>query len=136
MMNWIFWQMASQGPMTGNFGHFFVYAPDEKKETRDYGTARYGMEVMRICDVLDKHLEGKEYIVNNEYCLADMMIFPWYSQLRTGYPHKSGIKANEFLGIERYSNCNSWADRILERDAVKRGITVCSWTSEKTKPWL
>ena len=35
-INWLFWQMAGQGPMTGNFGHFMVYAPEEKKETRDY----------------------------------------------------------------------------------------------------
>ena len=26
-INWIMWQMAGQGPMTGNYGHFFVYAP-------------------------------------------------------------------------------------------------------------
>lgn len=67
MMNWIMWQMAGQGPMSGNFGHFFVYAPDDKAETRNYGVARYGMEVQRLCDVLDKHLEGKEFMVNNEY---------------------------------------------------------------------
>ena len=38
--------------MTGNFGHFFVYAPKDKYETRDYGTARYGMEVQRLMSVL------------------------------------------------------------------------------------
>ena len=43
--------------MTGNFGHFFVYAPADKVETRDYGVARYGMEVQRLTDVLDKHLQ-------------------------------------------------------------------------------
>ena len=39
--------MGGLGPMCGNFGHFFVYAPDDKCETRDYGVARYGMEVQR-----------------------------------------------------------------------------------------
>lgn len=43
MMSWIMWQMSGLGPMCGNFGHFFVYAPAE--ENRDYGTSRYGMEV-------------------------------------------------------------------------------------------
>ena len=137
LLNWLFFQHGGQGPMTGNFGHFFVYAPDDKKETRDYGTARYGMDVLRITDVLEKHLDGKEWIVGGEYSLADIILFPWFSQLRTGYPHKSGIKANEFLGIsEKFPNCNAWADRILARDAVKRGMQVCIWTSEHSKPWL
>jgi GST-like protein len=37
--------------------HFMVYAPKEQGEARDYGVARYGMEVQRLLDVLDKHLE-------------------------------------------------------------------------------
>jgi GST-like protein len=137
LLNWLFFQHGGQGPMTGNFGHFFVYAPDEKKETRDYGTARYGMDVLRITDVLEKHLAGKEWIVGGEYSLADIILYPWYRQITVGYPHKSGIKAAEFLGIaEKFPNCNAWADRIFARDAVKRGVQVCTWTSEHTKPWL
>jgi GST-like protein len=81
-----------QGPMSGQFGHFFVYAPDDKVETREYGTARYGMEVQRLCDVLDKALEGKTFLVGEEYTLADIMCYPWFDQMITGYPHKSGIK--------------------------------------------
>lgn len=84
VMNWVFWQMAGQGPMSGNFGHFMVYAPADKKETRDYGIARYGMEVQRLCSVLDKHLKGREYMVGDEYSVADIMLFPWFQQLRTG----------------------------------------------------
>ena len=136
MMNWIFFQMATQGPMSGNFGHFFVYAPDDKCETRDYGVARYGMEVQRICDVMDKHMEGKTYFVNEEYSLADMMLLPWFSQLRKGYPHKSGIKAKEFLNTDKYKNLNKWADMLLERAAVKRGFQVNGWSSPHPKPWL
>ena len=136
MMQWIAFQMANQGPMTGNFGHFFVYAPDDKCETREYGTARYGMEVQRICDVMDKHMEGRTYFVNEEYSVADMALFPWFDQLRKGYAHKSGISASTFLSVDRYENLNRWADRLLQREAVKRGIQVCSWAHEDTKPWL
>lgn len=49
--------------MTGNFGHFFVYAPADKSAARDYGVARYGMEVMRLTDVLNKHLATRTYLV-------------------------------------------------------------------------
>jgi len=58
-MNWVMWQMAGQGPMTGNYGHFMVYAPGDKGAAREYGVARYGMEVQRLCSTLDQHLAGK-----------------------------------------------------------------------------
>ncbi len=129
--------MAGQGPMTGNYGHFMVYAPGDKVETRNYGVARYGMEVQRLCDVLEKHLSQKntEYIVGNDYTIADIMIFPWFHQLRTGYKHSSGVSAKDFLSVEKYEKVNAWADRILARPAVQRGITVCSFDSVP-KPWL
>ena len=43
--------------MSGNFGHFMVYAPANAVDARHYGVARYGMEVQRLCDVLDRHLQ-------------------------------------------------------------------------------
>jgi hypothetical protein len=101
--------------MTGNFGHFFVYAPADKGAARDYGVARYGMEniytysciyiytylyiciyiniyvciyiciyiyiyigmeVMRLTDVLNKHLATRTYLVgkNRTKSYSDMMI--------------------------------------------------------------
>ena len=31
VINWLFWQVGGQGPITGAcFGHFFVYAPGNK----------------------------------------------------------------------------------------------------------
>jgi GST-like protein len=126
--------------MCGNFGHFFVYAPKDKVETRDYGVARYGMEVQRLCDVLERHLkEGRTYMVGEEYTIADMALFPWFRQLLTGYnqPAPSTITAKTFLSIEeKYPNCVAWANRISERPAVQRGIQVCGWSSPHTKPWL
>eukprot|EP01034_Spumella_vulgaris_P024319 gene24319-30641_t len=135
VLNWVMWQMAGQGPMTGNFGHFMVYAPADKLETRDYGVARYGMEVQRLCSVLDRHLEGRTYMVGEEYSIADIMIYPWFNQLLVGYGHPSGISANDFLTVSQYSNAIAWAARIGARPAVQRGMTVCKWGGV-AKPWL
>ena len=135
VMNWVMWQMGGQGPMTGNFGHFMVYAPADKIDARNYGVSRYGMEVQRICSVLDRHLEGRTYMVGEEYTVADIICFPWFNQLRTGYKHSSGIDAAGFLSIDKYANANAWADRILARPAVQRGMTVCHWVNG-AKPWL
>ena len=120
--------------MTGNFGHFFVYAPANKIDARDYGVARYGMEVMRLNDVLDKHLATRTYLVGEEYTIADMACFAWFNQLKN-YKHANGVTGAEYLGTEKYVHVNAWADRISARPAVQRGLQVCSF-SGVAKPWL
>jgi GSH-dependent disulfide-bond oxidoreductase len=140
ILNWIFWQMGGLGPMCGNFGHFFVYAPSDAGEARDYGVARYGMEVQRLCSVMDQHLAGeagrsRTYIVGEEYTIADIALFPWFYALTKGYKHSvTGNDAKNFLSIDRYEHLNAWIQRILARPAVERGLTVC--TNGVGKPWL
>jgi GSH-dependent disulfide-bond oxidoreductase len=159
MYNWLFWQMSGQGPMTGNYGHFMVYAPESKVETRSYGVARYGMEVQRCCSVLENHLAAMNakagcalalgespYLVNNEYGIADMACFPWVNQLLVGYNHQSVESSGavqttstvSFLSInsECYPFLLRWHAAIAERPAVKRGMTVCPFSMKwGTKPW-
>jgi GST-like protein len=132
-LNWLFWQMAGQGPITGTLGHFMVSAPDNELGARDYGSARYGMEVQRLADVLDKHLEGRDYMVGDEITIADMACMPWAMYLFKGMKHKSGVDARQLLSADKYTNLKAWIERLLERPAVKRGITVCS---NSAKPWL
>jgi GST-like protein len=127
IFNWLFWQASTQGPFTGQYLHFLLHAPKESIEARDYGVARFGMEVQRMCSVLDKHLENREYMVGGEYSIADIAIFPWFQFLRKDYLKVFGIDAIKFLSInEKYPNLVKWADRIFERPAVQRGIKVCS----------
>ena len=95
------------------------------------------MEVQRICSVLELHLKDKQYLVNNEYSIADMAIFPWFRQLTVGYKHPSGRTAASVLSVDQYTSVIAWADRIAARPAVQRGITVCPFGRDKTvKPWL
>lgn len=158
--NWIFWQMGGFGPFCGQFGHFMVYAPADKLETRDYGVARYGMrsstgtvqmtiinmskpylfplpgmEVQRLCSVLDQHLAKNDFLAGDEYSIADMAVFPWFHQLMTGYKHTSGVSAADFLTIDKYTNVVSWAEKIKARPAVQRGLQVCHINGQG-KPWL
>lgn len=148
-MQWLFWQSGGQGPMFGNYGHFMVYAPSSQIEARDYGVARYGMEVQRLCDVLERHLRGygdfkgscemrkegpREYLVGDVYTCADMAIFPWCLVLRKrGYDRPSQPRTRDFLSFSKYVHLNRWMDRIAAREAVQRGIRVCS---RSPKPWL
>lgn len=133
--NWVNWAQV-QAFVTGNYGHFFVYAPDEEISTRNYGVNRYGMEVQRLCSVLNNHLSDKKYILGDEYSIADISIFPWFHLLRSvGYIHKSGVSSREFLSIDQYKNLNRWADEIFKRKQVQRGLLVCRKT-KSPKLWL
>eukprot|EP01103_Thecamoeba_quadrilineata_P006542 TRINITY_DN1626_c0_g1_i2.p1 TRINITY_DN1626_c0_g1~~TRINITY_DN1626_c0_g1_i2.p1 ORF type:complete len:132 (+),score=22.15 TRINITY_DN1626_c0_g1_i2:337-732(+) len=127
--------MGGFGPFCGQFGHFFVYAPADKKETRDYGVSRYGMEVQRLCSVLDQHLAKNEYLAGDEYSIADMVVFPWFNQLQNGYNQPSGLKAADFLSIEKYTHATAWAAKLKARPQVQRGLQVCHFNGQG-KPWL
>ena len=72
---WLFWQMAGLGPMTGQYGHFSVYALDKIP----YAIERYTNEAQRLLGVLDKQLEQREFICGNDYTIADMACYPWIS---------------------------------------------------------
>lgn len=115
-MSWLFWQMGSAPMLGGGFGHFYAYAP----EKFEYPIDRFAMEVKRQLDVLDKRLAENEYIVGDEYTIADMAIWPWYGALVLGYLYE----AAEFLNVESYSHVQRWAKQIATRPAVKRGKIV------------
>lgn len=122
VLNWLFWQMGSAPYVGGGFGHFYTYADVKQK----YPIDRFTMETKRQLDVLDKKLASQQYIAGNTYSIADIAIFPWYGRLIQGkiYPN-----AEVFLNAEEdYPNVNRWANELMERPAVQRGLLVnCPW---------
>jgi len=115
-MNWLFWQMGSAPYLGGGFGHFYSYAPLKIK----YCIDRFALETKRQLDVLDKHLADNEFMAGSDYSIADIAIWPWYGVLT----FNSLYSASEFLDTASYKNLTSWASRIAERPAVKRGCRV------------
>jgi GSH-dependent disulfide-bond oxidoreductase len=105
--------------------HFFLYAPNDQNQARDYGVHRFGTETCRLLGVLDKHLEGRSYMVGDTYGIADIVNFPWINLLRSEIKHESGVSAAEYLQLDQYKNVNAWAERIHGRAAVQRGLNVC-----------
>ena len=114
--NWLFWQMGSAPMLGGGFGHFYAYAPEKWQ----YPIDRYAMEVKRQMDVLDRNLADREFVIGDEYTIADMAIYPWYGLLAKGLLYDAG----DFLSVQDYKNVIRWADQIFARDAVKRGRMV------------
>ena len=130
MMNWVMWQMANQGPFTGGgYGHFYRYAPANLVDGRNYAVARYGMEVQRMLDVLDRHLsDGRTWILGDEFSLADCMLYPWVRVLDRGYPGSF-----EFLSMGEKKHVMAWCARMRARPAVQRGLRVCA-SPDRVKP--
>ena len=115
-LSWLFWQMGSAPYLGGGFGHFYAYAPFKI----EYCIDRFSMETKRQLDVLDKHLANYEYMAGDEYSIADMAIWAWYGTLVLGRLYSAG----EFLDVESYKHVVTWAKKIDERPAVKRGCMV------------
>jgi len=116
-LNWLMWQMGSAPFVGGGFGHFYAYAPIKIQ----YAIDRYAMETKRQLDVLDKHLADHEYVIGDEYTIADIALFPWYGNIT-----RSAYKAQEFLSAHEYRHVDRWVTQIGERRAVQRGRRVNS----------
>jgi GST-like protein len=115
-LSWLFWQMGSAPYLGGGFGHFYAYAPTKF----EYAIDRYTMEVKRQLDVLDRRLAEAEYLVGDDYTIADIANWPWYGGLAKGVLYD----AAEFLQVESYVNLQRWAKVVGERPAVRRGRMV------------
>jgi GSH-dependent disulfide-bond oxidoreductase len=105
---WLFFQMASIGPMLGQAGHFRNYAP----EKIPYAIDRYTNEAKRLYGVLDRRLAGHEYLAD-EFSVADIAVFPWLAR-----PEFQGIDVGDHPNVAR------WREAIASRPAVQRGLLV------------
>jgi glutathione S-transferase len=100
---------AGLGPMQGQANHFFRYAP----EKIPYGIKRYQNETKRLYSVLETRLQDRTYLVGEKYSVADISTFTWVR-----WAPWAGIELSEFPKLEK------WAQRIEEREAVKKGLRV------------
>jgi GST-like protein len=105
---WLFWQVGGLGPMAGQCEHFRSSAPEKVP----YAIDRYTNEVERLFGVLDKRLQGREYIAG-AYSIADIANFTWVRI----WP-SLGQHINKFPNVER------WLARIAERPAVVKGLAL------------
>jgi GST-like protein len=104
-IEWLFWQMAGLGPMTGQYGHFNVYAP----EKIPYAIERYTKEVQRLLGVLDRRLKGRAFIAGDDYTIADMACYPWIN------PYTKAP-----LDLSPFAEVNRWHAAIAARPATQR----------------
>ena len=105
---WLMWQMGGFGPILGQAHHFLHFNPGKS----DYAEARFRSEVARLYGVLDRRLEGRDYICD-DYSIADMACWPWVARYEW-----------QQVNLADYPNVRSWYQRLLARDAVQKGYHV------------
>jgi GST-like protein len=115
-IQWLMFQMGGMGPMFGQLGFFHKFAGKdyEDKRPRD----RYAAESKRLLGVLDRHLEGRRWIMGDEYTIADIATFPWVNNLVGFYG------AREIVGFEEFGNIGRVLQAFVERPAVARGLLI------------
>ena len=107
-LEWLFWQVGNLGPMAGQLSHFVNYAEGEHA----YSRTRYANEYHRCLGVLERRLEGREFILD-DYSIADMASWPWVL-----------IAKALGQGLEEFPNVAAWRDRIKARPAVRAGVDL------------
>jgi GST-like protein len=104
VLQWLYWQMSGLGPMAGQNHHFVQYAP----ERIPYAMERYVKETARLYGVLNKQLEGKDFIAG-AYSIADMACYPWI------VPYE-----RQQQNLDDFPNIKRWFATVAARPAVQR----------------
>ncbi|MHC3922272.1 glutathione S-transferase N-terminal domain-containing protein [Alcaligenes nematophilus] len=115
-LQWLMFQMGGVGPMFGQLGFFHKFAGKdfEDKRPRD----RYVNESKRLLGVIDKHLDGKDWMVGNSYSITDIALFPWIANLIGFYG------AGELVEYEQFKNVARVLAQFQARPAVQRGLNI------------
>jgi GST-like protein len=115
-IQWLMFQMGGIGPMFGQVGFFHKFAGKdyEDKRPRD----RYIAEARRLLGVLDARLEGRTWILGDDYSIVDIATFPWVRNLVGFYG------AGELVGIDAFTQVTRALAAFVARPAVSRGLLV------------
>jgi len=115
-IQWVMFQMGGIGPMFGQLGFFHKFAGKEYEDKRPRD--RYVAESKRLLGVLDRQLQGRDWILGDQYSIADIATFPWVRNLIGFY------EAGDLVGIEEFSNVKRVLAAFVARGAVARGLEI------------
>ena len=115
-IQWLMWQMGGVGPMFGQLGFFHKFAGKEYEDKRPLD--RYVDETKRLLAVLDQRLTGRDWIMGDDYTIADIAVFPWVRNLVGFYG------AGELVDIHNFPQVTRALAAFVARPAVVRGLAI------------
>ena len=116
---WVMWQMANQGPKSGECGHFRRLG--DAQGDQSYAVRRFTDEVNRLYGVMNNRLYDRRYLAGDEYTIADMISYPWTVNWKG-----QGQEIDEFPYFKR------WLEELGRRPGVQRGMAAGSELSVDT----
>jgi GST-like protein len=114
---WVIWQMANQGPKSGECGHFRRLG--EAQGDQSYAVRRFTDEVNRLFGVLNNRLYDHQWLAGDAYSIADMISYPWTVNWQ-----------GQGQDIEEFKYFKRWFEEMGERPAVQRGMAVTAGPAE------
>ncbi len=119
---WLMWQMGGVGPMAGQANHFLKYAPQmDPPQVLPYAQDRYRREVGRLYGVLDRQLEGRNFVTGDQLTIADIAIWPW----------AMGWEGQQQT-LDDKPNFARWLKALGERPAFQKGRAVAAEARQPT----
>jgi GSH-dependent disulfide-bond oxidoreductase len=113
---WMHFQMSAVGPMFGQVGYFYKFAGREIADKRPL--ERYVAESKRLLGVLERRLDGRQWIMDDAYTIADISLLGWVRNLIGFYG------AREIVAFDTFGQVSAWLERGLARPAVQRGLEI------------
>jgi GST-like protein len=118
-IQWVMFQMGGVGPMFGQYGFFARFAGKDIEDPRP--RERYQNEARRLLKVLEQRMsDGRDYIMGDEYTIADIALFPWIRGAKIFY------EAEEAFDMASAPNVMAWVDRCVARPASEKGLSTPS----------
>ncbi|WP_296869305.1 glutathione binding-like protein [Tibeticola sp.] len=115
-LQWLMFQMGGIGPMFGQVGFFTIFGGKDFEDKRPL--ERYTAESRRLLGVLNQRLQGRTWIMGEDYTIADIAIFPWVRNLIERY------QAGDLVGWSDFPEVQRALATFLARPAVQRGLSV------------
>jgi GST-like protein len=115
-IQWLMFQMSFIGPMFGQVGFFHKFEGRAYEDKRPLN--HYVAEAKRLLGVLEQQLEGRAWMMGDDYTIVDISIFPLVRNL-IGY-----YGAGDLVGISNFPNVTRTLAAFLARPAVARGLKI------------
>jgi GST-like protein len=115
-IQWLHFQMGGIGPMFGQVGFFNKFAGKDYEDKRPL--QRYVGEAKRLLGVMEAHLAGRQWFMDDEYTIADISMIGWVRNLIGFY------EARDLVVFDELKNVPAWLERGLARPAVQRGLNI------------
>lgn len=128
LLSWLFFLATGIGPFSGQAVHFQHAAPEKLA----YAINRYRREVERHYEVLDTHLKGREFIVGNEFTIADISAWGWLDRAGRVLPGDSDPLA-AFPNVKRLFQAVDSRPAVRKARAIGKGHAFKKEVDEETK---